>query len=86
MQPAQHCHDADDDPLVVAIMMMTRIQNDVQGLVGDGKENEDGKDTMVREPGPGCDEYKFSIGMNIQIYLYPKNDTNEYPNIFVSKK
>ena len=24
--------------------------------------------------------------MNIRIYLYPKNDTNEYPNIFVSKR
>ena len=34
----------------------------------------------------GCGEYKFSIRMNIRIYLYPKNDTNEYPNIFVSKK
>ena len=34
----------------------------------------------------GCGEYKFSIRTNIRIYLYPKNDTNEYPNIFVSKK
>ena len=34
----------------------------------------------------GCGEYKFSIRMNIRIYLYPKNDTNEYPNIFVSKR
>ena len=46
-----------------------------------------------------CDEYKFLIRMNILIYLYPKtirtniriysyqkNNTNEYPNIFVSKK
>ena len=33
----------------------------------------------------GCGEYKFSIRMNIRIYLYPKNNTNEYPNIFVSK-
>ena len=24
--------------------------------------------------------------MNIRIYLYPRNDTNEYPNIFVSKR
>ena len=36
--------------------------------------------------GPGCGEYKFSIRTNIRIYLYPKNDTNEYPNIFVSKR
>ena len=35
---------------------------------------------------PGCGEYKFSTRTNIQIYLYPKNDTNDYPNIFVSKK
>ena len=35
---------------------------------------------------PGCGEYKFSIRTNIRIYLYPKNDTNEYQNIFVSKK
>ena len=34
----------------------------------------------------GCGEYKFSIRTNIRIYLYLKNDTNEYPNIFVSKK
>ena len=33
----------------------------------------------------GCDEYKFSIQTNIWIYLYPKNNTNEYPNIFVSR-
>ena len=26
------------------------------------------------------------IRMNIRIYSYQKNDTNEYPNIFVSKK
>ena len=26
------------------------------------------------------------IRTNIRIYLYPKNDTNEYPNIFVSKR
>ena len=32
---------------------------------------------------PGCGEYKFSIRTNIRIYLHPKNDTNEYPNIFV---
>ena len=29
----------------------------------------------------GCDEYKFSIRTNIRIYLYPKNDTNEYIRI-----
>ena len=34
-----------------------------------------------------CDEYEILIQTNIPIYLYPKkNDTNEYPNIFVSKK
>ena len=38
------------------------------------------------ESGTGCGEYKFSIRTNIRIYLYPKNDTNEYPNIFVSKR
>ena len=34
-------------------------------------------------------EYIFfqkTIRMNIRIYSYQKNDTNEYPNIFVSKK
>ena len=30
--------------------------------------------------------YKKMIRTNIRIYLYQKNDTNEYPNIFVSKK
>ena len=34
----------------------------------------------------GCEEYRFLIRMNIQIYLYPKNNMNKYPNIFVSKK
>ena len=29
---------------------------------------------------------KILIQMNIRIYSYQKNDTNEYPNIFVSKK
>ena len=36
--------------------------------------------------GPGCGEYKVLIRTNIRIYLYQKNDTNEYPNIFVSNK
>ena len=36
--------------------------------------------------GTGCDEYKILIQTNIRIYLYPKNDTNEYLNIFVSKR
>ena len=36
--------------------------------------------------GVGCEEYRFSIRTNIQIYLYPKNNMNKYPNIFVSKK
>ena len=34
----------------------------------------------------GCDEYKILIRTNIRICLYPKNDTNEYPNIFVLKR
>ena len=33
----------------------------------------------------GCDKYNFLIRTNIQIYLYPKNYTIEYPNIFISK-
>ena len=40
---------------------------------------------MIWKSVSGCGEYKFSIQTNIRIYLYPKNDTNEYPNIFVSK-
>ena len=32
----------------------------------------------------GCDEYKFAIQTNIEIYSYPKNtNTNKFPNIFV---
>ena len=29
--------------------------------------------------------YQETIRTNIQIYLYPKNNTNEHPNLFVSK-
>ena len=35
---------------------------------------------------PGCGEYEFLIRMNIRIYFIPKNNTNEYRNIFISKK
>ena len=34
----------------------------------------------------GGGEYEFLIRMNIRIYFFPKNGTNEYPNIFISKK
>ena len=36
--------------------------------------------------GVGCEEYRFSIRTNIHLYLYPKNNTNKYLNIFVSKE
>ena len=45
--------------------------------------------TQIQSSGPaqpGFDEYKFSVRMNIQIYLYPKNDTKEYPNICICIK
>ena len=39
----------------------------------------------VRSSVPGCEEYKFLIRTNIQIFLNPKSDAKEYSNIFVSK-
>ena len=43
-------------------------------------------DNVDKRSVTGCDEYKFLIRMNIQIYSYQENDTNEYLNVFVSKK
>ena len=36
--------------------------------------------------GVGCEEHNFDTNKYLNIYFYPKNDTNYYPNIFVSKK
>ena len=36
--------------------------------------------------GVGCEEHNFDRNKYLNIYLYPKNNTNKYSNIFVSSK